>query len=84
MPRLKQALEGAQRLAGELGEGVAGTEHLLAGVIAIQDALATEILAGLGASADTVRAAIATRLGVAPARLQTPPRRRRRLLSKAT
>ena len=80
MPRLKRALESAPRLAGE----PAGTEHLLAAIVAIEDALAMEILADAGVSADTVRAAIAARLGIAPARLQPTRPRRRRLLSKAT
>jgi ATP-dependent Clp protease ATP-binding subunit ClpA len=83
MPRFKRALEQAGRIAGGLGHRVANTEHLLAGIVTIPDALATEILADLGISADAVRETLAARLDVARERLASPPRRRRRLLSRA-
>ena len=36
MPRLKQSLEHARRVAGRLGHQVVGTEHLLAGILTIR------------------------------------------------
>jgi hypothetical protein len=82
MPRLKQSLEHARRVAGRLGHQVAGSEHLLAGILAIPDALAVEILVRRGVSADAARAAIAERLDVDPAQLVVAHRRRRRLLAR--
>jgi ATP-dependent Clp protease ATP-binding subunit ClpC len=79
MPRLKQALEHGRRTADRLGAPVAGTEHLLAGIVAVPDSMAVEILRRLRVSADDVRAALAERLDVDPQRLGTTPRRRRRL-----
>lgn len=82
MPRLKQALEHAARIAGTLGHRIANTEHLLAGILAVPDALAVEILNRHGVSADDARAALAQRLDVAPEQLTVARRRRRRLLAK--
>jgi hypothetical protein len=82
MPRLKQSLEHARRVAGRLGHQVAGTEHLLAGILAVPDALAVEILERHGVSADAARAAIAARLDVDPGQLVVVHRRRRRLLAR--
>ena len=59
MPRLKRALEAARRIADGLGSELATPEHLLAGIVTVPDALAVEILAELGVSADDVRAALA-------------------------
>jgi hypothetical protein len=80
MPRLKQALERGRRVADGLGARLADTEHLLAGILAVPDCMAVEMLRRLGISADGVRAALAERLDVAPQRLGTRRRRRRRLL----
>jgi hypothetical protein len=83
MPRLKRSLEHARRVAGRLGYQVAGTEHLLAGILLVPDALAVEILECRGVSVDNARAAIAERLDVDPEQLVVVgPRRRRRLLSR--
>jgi ATP-dependent Clp protease ATP-binding subunit ClpA len=79
MPRLKQALEHGRRIADELGTPLADTEHLLAGIVAVTDSMAVEILRRLGVSVDDVRAALAERLDVEPQRLGAPRRRRRRL-----
>jgi ATP-dependent Clp protease ATP-binding subunit ClpA len=76
-PRLKQALEHARRIADRSGHRSADTGHLLAGLLAVPDALAVEILAGCGVSADEALAALAGRLEVDPSTL-APPRRRRR------
>ena len=80
MPRLKQALERGRHVADGLGVRLADTEHLLAGILAVPDCMAVEILRRLGVSADDVRAAVAERLDVDAQRLGTKPRRRHRLL----
>jgi ATP-dependent Clp protease ATP-binding subunit ClpC len=82
MPRLKRSLEHARRVAGRFGHQVAGTEHLLAGILAVPDALAVEILQCCGVSADAARAALAERLDVDPEELVVAARRRRRLLNR--
>jgi hypothetical protein len=83
MPRLKQAIEYSIRIADALGHRVTNTEHLLAGLVAVPDALAVEILRRLGVSADEVHKAIARRLDVDAQRLVVARRRRRRLLVKS-
>jgi hypothetical protein len=82
LPRLKQALEHSRRIAEGLGHRVTNTEHLLAGILAVPNALAVEILKRLGVSADDVREALAGRLDVDVQRLSVTRRRRRRLLAK--
>ena len=77
-PRLKRALEHARRIADRLGDPAADTGHLLAGLLAVPDSLAVEILARCGVEAGAARAALAARLGNDPSAL-APPRRRRRL-----
>jgi hypothetical protein len=79
MPRLEQAVAHGRRIADALGAPVAGTEHLLAGLAAVTDSMAVEILRRLGVRAGDVRAALAARLGVEPHQLGAPRRRRRRL-----
>ena len=79
MPRFKQALEQSRRIADGLDARLADTEHLLAGILAVPDSLAVEILRRLGASVADVRAGLAERLDVDPERLSAPRRRRRRL-----
>jgi ATP-dependent Clp protease ATP-binding subunit ClpA len=81
MPRFKQALEHTRRIADGLDTPIADTEHLLAGIVAVPDSMAVEILRRLKVSPDTVRASLADRLGVDPQRLGTRRRRRRRLLA---
>ena len=81
MPRLKQALEHGRRLADGLDARAADTDHLLAGIVAISDSMAVEILRRLGVGAADVRAVLAESLGVEPQRLAGPRRRRRRLLA---
>jgi len=83
-PRLKQAIEHSQRIADGLGHRVTNTEHLLAGVLAVPDALAVEILKRLGVRADDVRAELARRLDIDSHRLVVRRRRRRRLLAKTS
>jgi hypothetical protein len=81
MPRYKQGLEHSRRFADGLGSRAADTEHLLAGIVAVRDSMAVEILRRLKVSADDVRGAIADRLNVEPQRLGGPRSRRRRLLA---
>jgi hypothetical protein len=81
-PRLKQALEHSSRIADGLGHRVTNTEHLLAGILAVPDALAVELLRRVGVSADDVREALARRLDVDAQRLLVARRRRRRPLAK--
>lgn len=83
MPRFKQALEHSRRIADGLEVRLADTEHLLAGIVAVTDSMAVEILRRLGVSVDDVRAAIAERLDVDPERLGARRRRRRRLRAGA-
>jgi ATP-dependent Clp protease ATP-binding subunit ClpC len=79
MPRLKQSLEHGRRIADELDVRLADTEHLLAGIVAVTDSMAVEILRRLGTSVPDVRDALAGKLDVEPQRLGAPRRRRRRL-----
>jgi hypothetical protein len=81
MPRLKQALEHSRRIADGLDVRLADTEHVLAGIVAVSDSMAVEILRRLGVTPSAVRTALAERLGVAPERLGGTRRRRRRLLA---
>jgi hypothetical protein len=78
MPRLKQALEHARRIADGLEARHADTEHLLAGIVAVPDSMAVEILRRLRVSDADVVSALAERLAVEPERLGHPRRRRRR------
>ncbi len=80
-PRLKQAIEHSRRIAEGLGHRVTNTEHLLAGIIAVPDALAVEILKRLGVGADDVLEALARRLDIDVQRLVVARRRRRRQLA---
>jgi len=83
VPPLKQALENARRIAGELGYRAPSAEHVLAGVVAVPDSMAVDILGRLGATPDEVRAALAARLGIDATLLVAARRRRRRLLARA-
>jgi hypothetical protein len=76
--RLKQALEHARRVAERLGHQVAGSEHLLAGILTIRDSLPVEILDRRGISAETARNELARHLQVDPAQLVVTAGRRRR------
>jgi Clp amino terminal domain, pathogenicity island component len=84
MPRLKQGLEHAQRIARGLDCDAPDTEHLLAGILAVPGAMAAEVLKRVGAPAPKVQAALAARLDTEPERLMATRRRRRRLLTKAS
>ena len=81
MPRMKQALEHSRRIADGLDARLADNEHLLAGIIAVPDSMAVEILRRLGVKTVDVQAALAERMGVPPQLLGPARRRRRRLLA---
>jgi hypothetical protein len=78
MPRYKQALEHSRRIADGLEARAADTEHLLAGIVAVRDSMAVEILRRLKVSADDIVSGLADSLDVEPQRLSAPRRRRRR------
>jgi ClpA/ClpB-like protein len=80
MPRYKQALEHGLRIADALEAREADSEHLLAGIVAVPDSMAVEILRRLRVRPDAVRSALAERLEVDRRQLGAP-RRRRRLLA---
>ncbi len=83
MPRLKQALEHAQRIASGLGHRTADAEHVLAGILSVPDALAVKLLARQGVSTEEARGALARHLGIDPQRLAATGARRRRRLVRA-
>lgn len=82
MPRLKQALELARRLAEAHGRDYADTEHLLLGLLQVKGTLAGRILAELGAGEERVRAQLASMLRVDAAELVASAGRRRRRLRR--
>jgi ATP-dependent Clp protease ATP-binding subunit ClpC len=71
-PRAKEALELALRESQALGHRFIGTEHLLLGVIRIDEGVATQILESLGVTVVTVRDAVIGMLsGRPPGRVST-------------
>jgi hypothetical protein len=81
-PRLKRSLELARAEARRLGHRCAGTEHVLLGIVRLDEAVATRLLRELGAPPERIRAEVAARLGISPSELAAPPRRRARLLRR--
>jgi len=71
-PRTRGAIEAAVREARRRGHGFLGTEHLLLGMLAEPDAVATRLLDGLGIT-DAVRAELATSMDGATYPSQGPP-----------
>lgn len=61
--RSRAALAHAEREAHGFNHNYIGTEHLLLGLLAVEDGLAATVLASLGVQADTVRAAIVDHIG---------------------
>ncbi len=53
-PRAKNALVGARREMRRLGDNYLGTEHVLLGILRIQDGTAVRMLAGMGVSPETL------------------------------
>jgi len=65
-PRAKQVLDLSLREALGLGHDHVGSEHLLLGLVRVQEGVALQILAGLGAEPETVRAAVLAFIGAEP------------------
>jgi ATP-dependent Clp protease ATP-binding subunit ClpC len=61
-PQAKQAIRASVEEADRLGQRDVGTEHLLLGLLADEDAVAVRIVESLGASRQDVRQAITRRL----------------------
>jgi len=80
-PRTKKALELARAQAKALGHRCIGTEHMLLGLVNLEEGVAVQILDELGASRQAVRRQLANMLGVDVERL-SQPRRRRMLRSR--
>jgi ATP-dependent Clp protease ATP-binding subunit ClpA len=73
-PLAKKALEGATREALGLGHNYVGCEHLLLGLVAVEDGLAGQVLRRMGIEARTVRRAVVSALsGFLHARDNQPP-----------
>ena len=53
-PRAKNALVGARKEMRMLGDSYLGTEHVLLGILGIEDGTAVRILAGMGVSAEAL------------------------------
>jgi hypothetical protein len=76
-PNLKRALQLSQDEARRLGHRRVGSEHILLGLVRVEDALAVKILKKLGASPKRVRARLAELIGVSVRELEAKPGRRR-------
>jgi ATP-dependent Clp protease ATP-binding subunit ClpC len=75
-PRAKKALELALREARSFGHDYIGTEHVLLGLVRVDDGVAARLLREAGADAETVRGNVISLLGghtVFPSRPPAPP-----------
>ena len=61
--KAQEALRGAQACACELGQNYIGTEHILAGLCAVDDAVAGKMLSSKGITYDAVREKIVALMG---------------------
>jgi ATP-dependent Clp protease ATP-binding subunit ClpC len=79
-PRAKKVLELSLREAISLGHNYIGTEHILLGIARENDGIASQVMLGFGADADTVREAVIATvpMGSRPQRMPPQWRRRRR------
>lgn len=75
-PNLKRALELALLESRRLGHSRIASEHLLLGMIRVEDSLAVEVHLGLGVEPRQVRAQLAEMIGVPARDLEGKPRRR--------
>jgi hypothetical protein len=75
-PRLKQALQLSQTEARRLGHSKVGSEHVLLGLLRVEDGLAVGILKKLGTGPKRVRAQLAEMIGVSARELDAKPGRR--------
>jgi ATP-dependent Clp protease ATP-binding subunit ClpC len=62
-PRAKKALELSLREALSLGHDYIGTEHVLLGLVRVEDGVAARLLADVGASPERVRAQVLAAVG---------------------
>lgn len=62
-PRAKQVIEHALKEAKQLGHNYVGTEHLLLGLLCVQEGVASQVLTGLGLKPEDVRAEVLNLLG---------------------
>src|SRR5262249_19814685 len=65
-PRARQAMAEAKRAAEELQHNFMGTEHLLLGLLAIEQGIGAQVLRDLGVSAAEVRQQVQDRIGTGP------------------
>lgn len=75
-PNLKRTLELAQGEARRFGHSQIGSQHVLLALLRVDQALAVEILADLGADPSRVRSQLAEMLGVSVRQLEAKPGRR--------
>jgi Clp amino terminal domain, pathogenicity island component len=75
-PRTKKALELARAQGKALGHRCIGTEHMLLGLVNLEEDVAVQLLNELGASPQAVRRQLADMLGVDVERLSRARRRR--------
>jgi ATP-dependent Clp protease ATP-binding subunit ClpC len=78
-PKAKRTLELALREALSLGHNYIGTEHILLALARVEDGVAAQILAGLGADSAKVRAAVSAMMPEPLPPRRTGRRRRRGL-----
>ena len=65
-PQARQAMAEAKRAAEELQHTFMGTEHLLLGLLAIEDGIGAQVLRDLGVSGGEVRRQVQDRVGTGP------------------
>lgn len=58
-----EAIENAQNAAAELGHSYVGSEHLLMGLISQEDSIAASVLAGIGATAESIKNKVVEAVG---------------------
>jgi ATP-dependent Clp protease ATP-binding subunit ClpC len=75
-PELKQALDLSQREARRFGHSKPSSQHFLLGLIRVEDSLAVQILAELGADPRQIRAQLSEMLDISARELETKPGRR--------
>lgn len=62
-PEAKESLQGAMKEASSLNHGYIGTEHLLLGLLRVQEGVAAKVLSSLGLEMETVRKEVLALLG---------------------
>jgi ATP-dependent Clp protease ATP-binding subunit ClpC len=72
-PRGKKVLELSFKEAKRLGHPYIGAEHVLLGLVAEDDGVASQVLLGMGVEADKVRNAVRGRIATEPPSSDEPP-----------